>query len=130
MFYNEDQFGQAGRYGAMQAEENGRRTVKPRVDVYETDKAVVVLAEMPDVPKENLSVKVENGFLHLKGERKEKQDKGQYLMREFPQVTYERIFELEDNLNPEKISASYEYGIVKLEIAKKEKKQPKIIEIQ
>lgn len=103
--------------------------VKPVVDVYETDDSIVVAAEMPNVKKEDLRVQVEDGKLILSGRRSRSSEKGEYLMRESRHAIYERIFELEDDLAPDKITASYKYGVLNVTIGKKEKEKPRVIEI-
>ncbi len=103
---------------------------KPAVDIYETEEAIVVLVEMPNVKKENLQVWVEDGKLYITGKRDSSNINGTYLLRETQDLQYERIFELEEDLDPEKISASYQLGILKIEIGKKEKAKPKIIQVE
>jgi HSP20 family protein len=109
---------------------NGRKiTIKPSVDIYETGDSIVVLAEMPGIMKENLNVKVEDGVLHISGQRENPKIDGEYLMRETDDVFFHRAFELEEDLNPEKIVAEYNHGILKVTIGKKEKAKPKVIQI-
>ena len=104
--------------------------VKPVVDVYETPHAVIILAEMPKVEKKDLSINIEKGVLRIQGKRENKLVEGDYLLRETADVIYERFFELEDNLDQEAIEASYNTGILKITIAKKEQAKPRKIEIQ
>jgi HSP20 family protein len=104
--------------------------VKPAVDIYETDQAIVLWAEMPNVDKKDLHVQIDNSILHIKGKRSSSLDKGQYLLRESSDVSYERFFELRENLDPKKIEASYQAGILKITLTKREETQPKIIAIK
>lgn len=104
--------------------------VKPAVDIYETKDSVVILAEMPNVDREHISVQVKDGLLYIRGTRNTVPRKGEFIIRETRDVEYERIFELGDDLDPDKISASYKYGILEVTIGKKEKAQPKVIEIK
>jgi len=103
--------------------------VKPLVDIYETENDIVVMLEMPNVKKDGLRVQVENGFLHITGRRENEQIQGEYIFRETRDVLFERIFELEDNLDTNRISASYELGVLKVSIGKKEKAKPRVIEV-
>jgi HSP20 family protein len=103
--------------------------VKPAVDIYDTDHSVIVWAEMPNVDKRDLQVHIKNGILHIQGKRTSSFDNGQYLLRETSDVMYERFFELRENLDQDKIEASYQAGILKITLTKKEEALPKKIEI-
>jgi HSP20 family protein len=103
--------------------------VKPAVDIYETDHTLIVWAEMPNVDKKDLQVHIKNGILHIQGKRMSSFDNGQYLLRETSDVMYERFFELRENIDQDKIEASYQAGILKITLKKKEEAQPRKIEI-
>jgi HSP20 family protein len=90
---------------------------------------VILLAEMPGVRKSDLNVKVEKGLLKIEGRKDNREEQGNYIYRETHDVQYHRIFELEKNLDPQKIEASYNSGILKVVIAKKEIAKPRVIEI-
>jgi len=104
--------------------------VKPAVDIYENEGSIVLLAEMPNVDKSDLKVQVTDGMLHISGTRKKEAVDGQYLIRETMDAVYERIFELEDDLDLDKISASYDKGILRVTLGKKEQVKPRTIEIK
>jgi len=110
---------------------NNLLKLKPRVDIYETENAIVLLAEMPNVDKENLHVSINKGVLRLSGKRvQDLLNNGNYLLRESRDIVYQRFFELEDDLNPEEIQAEYNAGILKVTIGKREKAKTKKIEIK
>ena len=104
--------------------------VKPAVDIYETDQTIELWAEMPNVDKKDLHVHLNNGVLHIQGKRSSSVNKEQYLLRESSDVIYERFFELRENLDPKKIEASYQAGILKITLAKREEAQPQKISIK
>lgn len=104
--------------------------VKPVVDIYETNEAVIIRAEMPNVAKDDLYVQVKNRILHIQGKKQSIAEKGEFIWRETSDVIYERFFELQDNLDQENIKASYEAGILKITLPKKEDAQPRKIEIK
>lgn len=103
--------------------------VKPVVDIYETDNSIIILAEMPSVRKEDLRVSMKEGILTISGKKQVVKIDGEYLMRESSDVMYERAFELEENLDRDKIDASYNGGILKVKISKKEEMKPRQIDI-
>jgi len=104
--------------------------VKPVVDIYETNEAVIIRAEMPNVAKDDLRVQVNNRILHIQGKKQSTPEQGEFIWRETSDVIYERFFELQDDLDQENIKASYEAGILKITLPKKAEAQPKKIEIK
>jgi len=104
----------------------------PRVDIVETDKAFVIKAEIPEVNKEDVKVTVDNGILTIRGERKqEKEEKGKKIHRvERHFGIFTRSFTLPDNIDENKIKASFKDGMLNLHIHKTEEVKPKAIEIK
>jgi len=103
--------------------------VKPLVNVIETENSVILLAEMPGVRKSDLKVNVEKGHLRLEGKKIIQEEEGNYIYRETHDVLFERIFEIEKDLDVQKIEATYNSGILRVVIAKKEIMKPRVIEI-
>ncbi len=103
----------------------------PAVDIYETDSAVVVKAELPGVQKEQVTVDVKDGILSLRGERKyEEEVKGENFHRiERSYGTFQRSFSLPTTVDQEKISATMKDGVLEVALLKKEAAQPKQINV-
>jgi HSP20 family protein len=103
----------------------------PRVDIAETDKEFSVKAEIPDVKKEDVKVTVDNGVLTIKGERKqEKEEKNKKFHRvERFYGSFTRSFMLSDNVDENKIEASFKDGMLNLKIPKTEATKPKTIDV-
>ncbi len=104
---------------------------RPSVDIYETDAAVVIKAELPGVSREDVAVEVKENILTLKGERKiEKEDTdGNYFRKERFYGRFHRSFTLPVETDYEKIKAGFKDGVLTLEIPKPEEKKPKQIAI-
>ena len=104
----------------------------PRVNIAETEKAFEIKAEIPEVNKEDVKVTVHNGVLTIQGERKlEKEEKGKKFHRvERLYGSFTRSFTLPDNVDETKISASFNDGVLNLQIQKTEEAKPKSIEIK
>lgn len=104
----------------------------PRVDIVETDKAFNIKAEIPEVKKEDVKVTVDNGVLTIKGERKqEKEDKSKKFHRiERFFGSFTRSFTLPDNVDENKIDASFKDGMLTLTIPKTEETRPKAMEVK
>jgi HSP20 family protein len=103
----------------------------PAVDVYEDARKVVLKLEVPGVEEKDLDVRVENHTLTVKGERKfEAEEKEQNFHRiERRYGSFYRAFTLPETVDTESVKASYNAGVLKLELAKKPEAQAKKIEI-
>jgi HSP20 family protein len=104
----------------------------PAVDIYEDAQKVMLKLEVPGVDQKDLDVRVENHTLTVKGERKfEAEEKEQNFHRiERRYGSFYRAFTLPSSVDTEHVSASYNAGVLKLELAKKPEAQPKQIEIK
>jgi HSP20 family protein len=103
----------------------------PAVDVYEDAQKVVLKLEVPGIEEKDLDIRVENNTLTVKGERKlEKEEKEENFHRiERRYGSFFRSFRLPSAVNTENVQASYNAGVLKLELAKKPEAQPKQIKI-
>jgi len=103
----------------------------PAVDVYEDAQKVVLKLEVPGVEEKDLDIRVENRTLTVKGERKfeaeEKEENFHRIERRYG--SFFRSFTLPSTVDTENVQASYNAGVLKLELAKKPEAQPKQIKI-
>lgn len=104
----------------------------PGIDISETEDQFLINVELPGMKKEDINIGLENGRLSISGERKfEKEDKGKTYHRvETSYGSFNRSFQLPDNVDEESVSANYENGILNISIDKAEDKVTKKIEIQ
>jgi len=103
----------------------------PAVDVYEDEKKVVLKLEVPGIEEKDLNVSVENHTLTVKGERKfEKEEKEENFHRiERRYGNFYRAFTLPLTVDLESVAASYNAGVLKLELKKKPEAHPKQIKV-
>ncbi len=103
----------------------------PAVDIYEDAEKVVLKLEVPGVDQNDLHVGVENHTLTVKGERKfEAEEKEQNFHRiERRYGSFYRAFTLPSTVDTENVAASYNAGVLKLELKKKPEAQPKQIKV-
>lgn len=107
-----------------------KHTIRPAVDIFETDESLVLVADMPGVDKERLDINLERGILTLKGEVKDS-GRGEPLFHEFSLTgSYYRQFELSDIFDSGKTVAEFKNGVLTLTLAKSEAVKPRHIEIQ
>ena len=106
-------------------------TFVPPVDVYEDEHNLVLKMEIPGVNDEDLKVSLENNTLTVTGERKfEKEEKEENFHRiERRYGSFTRTFRLPTTVDPEKVEAGYDKGILKLTLGKRAEAKPKEIKI-
>ena len=104
---------------------------RPIVDIFDTEKAIVINAELPGVTREDITLDVKENILSLKGERKSSEEvkKENYYRMERCFGSFERAFTLPSAVDQEKIKANFKDGILRIEIPKPEEKRPKQISI-
>ena len=94
----------------------------PVIDVSESDKDIVIHAELPGVSKDDIEVSVKDGTLTLTGERKssvDETDKDKTWHRvERSYGRFVRSMILPDNVDPKGISATHKNGVLQVEIPK------------
>lgn len=111
--------------------ELGTRTWAPAVDIFETDHDVVLKAELPGIDPKYVEVRVEDGTLYLKGQRKFENEVNEenYHRVERSYGSFTRSFALPSMVNSEKAKAEYKDGLLTLTLPKREEAKPKTIQI-
>jgi HSP20 family protein len=109
----------------------GRQFVPP-VDIYETDEAVTVLAEMPGVSKSTVSIHLDNGVLTINGCRRDEDVKKDTAIRlqEYENGHYLRRFTISEAIDQDKIEAVMKDGMLRLNLPKSEPAKPRRIEVK
>lgn len=112
-------------------EELSGRAWNPAVDIYETDHNLVLKAELAGVDPKDVDIRVEDGTLYLKGERKQEKDvkEGNYHRVERSYGSFTRTFALPNSVNVDDIKADFKDGVLTLNMAKREEAKPKSIKI-
>jgi HSP20 family protein len=115
----------------MFAEPSTRPWVPP-VDIQETENELVVKADVPDVEMKDIDVRMENGTLTIRGERKfeAKKNDGGWHRVERSYGTFERAFTVPDTVNAEAVKADYKNGVLTITLPKKEVAKPRQIKVQ
>lgn len=113
--------------GSSSASENN---FLPSVDIYEKDDTIFFEADLPGFNKENVNVDVKGKYVTLRGERQEEKVDGENSLRKERRYgKFERSFQLGFEANNENVKASYDNGILTVEINKPQEQQVKQIEI-
>ena len=103
----------------------------PPVDIYEDEHTITLKMEVPGIDEKDIDVRIENNTLTVHGERKfEKEEKEENFRRVERQYgSFTRSFTLPTTVDPEKVSAHYDKGILKISLAKKAEAKPKQIKV-
>ena len=104
----------------------------PLVDITEDDKEYLIKAELPEVKKGDVKVRVEDGVLYISGERNsEKEEKGKRYHRiERAYGSFTRTIELPAAVDAKKIEARFKDGVLEVTLPKTEEAKPKQIEVK
>ena len=102
-------------------------TAYPKVNVYEYDDKIGIVAEIPGLNKKQLNVEVEEGVLTISGDKHSafENEGAKVLRRELKQSSFKRQFELGELLDGENIKASFKDGILSVSVPKVEPEKPK-----
>jgi HSP20 family protein len=103
----------------------------PPVDVYEDEHNITLKIEVPGIEEKDIDVRIENNTLTVHGERKfEKEEKEENFRRvERHYGSFTRSFSLPNTIDAEKVQATYDKGILKVQLAKKAEAKPKQIKV-
>jgi HSP20 family protein len=103
----------------------------PSMDVSESDNQYVVTVELAGAKKDDVQVEMHDGVLTIRGEKKsereEEEEHRHYVERSYGM--FSRSFSLPANADEDQVKASFDDGVLTVEIAKTEEKKPKAIKV-
>lgn len=119
-----------GAAESPEATGEGHTAVLPPVDIFEDDAGFTVIADLPGVAKERLNVRVDGDSLVIEGAA-EAPVGGEMAMvyGEVLNPLYRRSFTLSRELDPSRIDAKLDKGVLRLSIPKAEAARPRRIEV-
>ncbi len=103
----------------------------PAVDVYEDEHAITLKLETPGIEQKDLDITLENNTLTVRGERKFEQEEKEENFRRIERRygTFARSFTLSDVVDTDKVTASYENGVLRIQLAKRAEAKPRQIKV-
>jgi HSP20 family protein len=116
----------------LMSEPRTSRPWSPAVDIVETEDALTLKADLPDVKIEDIDIRVENGALILRGSRKFEKDasvKG-YHRIERSYGDFVRSFALPPTVETDKVGAEYRNGVLAITLPKKETSKPRQVKVE
>jgi HSP20 family protein len=110
--------------------EKDERVLVPLTDIYETADQYTLKLEMPGVTRDKLEITMENDELEIRGEAEtNKPEQMELKYSEFFQYDYYRRFTVSNDIDRQKISATFENGVLTLVLQKHESVKPRKIAI-
>jgi len=100
----------------------------PRVDIWETEKELTLVADIPGVEPSGLEIDLRDSTLTIVGKVVPEEER-RYILKEFGVGNYYRQFTLSEVIDREKISASVKNGVLTLTLPKVERAKPRKIQI-
>ena len=115
----------------LMSEPRTSRPWSPAVDILETEDALTLKADLPDINIADIDVRVENQTLTIRGHRKfEKDDKVKgYHRIERSYGDFLRSFTVPASLDTEKVEADYTNGVLTISLPKKEAAKPRQVKV-
>ena len=105
----------------------------PPVDIYENDKhELVLVAELPDMTRDDIDVTVENSTLTIRGEKKMSGDvrEEQYRRIERNFGAFSRSFTLPSTVDATKVRAEYKNGVLMIRLPLREEAKPRQVKVE
>ena len=109
----------------------GRRRWAPPMDLVETDDHLVLRADLPGLEGDDVSIEVKDGVLTVSGERRAEHDEKTdgYYRVERAFGGFSRSMSLPEHVDADRISASFDKGVLEIRIPKPEERKPHRVEI-
>jgi HSP20 family molecular chaperone IbpA len=107
------------------------RTLKPRVDLYEAEDVILLVADLPGVNEDDINITLEKDHLTINGAVNERAPEGfRRVYSEFCYGDYERSFVLSNEIDRDNIEARFDNGVLTLSLPKAETAKARKITIQ
>jgi len=108
-----------------------KHALAPAVDIAESESGITLVADMPGVAKDRLTIKVEGDNLTIEGQAQvDVPENIELLHSEVRSPYFRRSFTLSRDLDPAKIEATLKNGVLQMHIPKSEEARPKRIDVK
>lgn len=103
----------------------------PAVDIFDTEEAIVLKAELPGLAAEDIDIEIDDNVLTLRGERRfqETVDEGRFYRLERAYGHFQRSVTLPQGVKADEISADFENGVLSVRVPKADEVKPRKIAI-
>ncbi|MGB9679024.1 MAG: Hsp20/alpha crystallin family protein [Thermoanaerobacteraceae bacterium] len=100
---------------------------KPRIDITESETEIIATAELPGVDKKDIEINLHENLLEIKGQTavEEEKDNKNYYIKERYYGSFDRKISLPAEIDPDKTTAKFENGLLKITMPKLHPTKPK-----
>ncbi len=120
-----------GFFGGLNGNDRAPAGFAPRIDITEERERYRLVAELPGVKKDDVSLKIENGVLTIRGTRKPAaEESAKLVLHERPSGEFERSLLLPDDVDTGMIGAVLADGVLTVDLPKHEQHLPREIQIR
>lgn len=108
------------------------KITSPSVNISNKDKAFEVSVAVPGFDRKEINLEVQNNCLIISSERKyeNEENNAHWMRKEFGFASFQRMFQLPENADPNQVDASMKNGILKIKVGKRKGYEPKVREIE
>ena len=106
------------------------RTFIPLVDILESEDALVIVADMPGVEADSLTIDLRQNVLTIEGVVTPEKEEGQLVYQEYETGSFHRQFRLSNTVDQEKIDAVMKDGVLRLTLPKVKEALPRKIDVR
>lgn len=131
-----DAFGKGGGLFSSHFGRSGEGRWSPEIELYERDNQLVVCADLPGMKKDDIHVEITDDALVIQGERQNEfsDTQGRYQCSERSYGSFYRTIPLLEGIDPEKMAASFQDGVLKITVPlppqQQQQRRSRRIEIQ
>ena len=101
----------------------------PRVDIFETENELLLLADLAGVRPEDVDLHYEKGELMLYARVRERQPRENLLLQEYDEGDFYRAFSISESIDASRIEASCKNGVLTVHLPKTEAARPRQIQV-
>jgi len=108
----------------------GGQYFTPRVDIYETDKELILFADLPGVRPQDVDLRFERGELILQGRVQPRPIQGNFLLQEYQEGDFYRVFQVHESIDASRIEAEFKNGVLTVHLPKAEAARPRQVQVR
>jgi HSP20 family protein len=118
-------------WGGPGASGETANTWLPPIDVWETEDDLVLAVDLPGIPEDKVAIEVDDGVLTISGERERRteQETDRFYRFERRFGTFSRSVTLPQGIDPSKIGARFDGGVLEVRVPKPEERKPTRVQI-
>jgi len=109
--------------------EQVRGRIRPMSSICEEEGTITLRLEMPGVAKEGVDLNLENNQLTIRGTKRANDEPVRYLLRERRDGDYVQSYTVDDTVDPDRIDAKMELGVLTVTLPLRESSKPRKIQI-